>query len=149
MSKKGRGKHLEKYSDKELAALIVKLQEKQPLFTEASICRELGVHRTYLHMRAKRSPLVEEARAQALETREDAWVARGIDGMVNKKEFSEILYIWMTRNILKWRDKKEEVSSIVNQLKAEIEKLQTEAQKNGKPDAETIAEAIRRAREAK
>lgn len=93
-----------KYSDKELCELIVKVQEKDPLFSDANICKELDVSHDYLYDREKKSPLVAAARKKVQAIRETAWVARGIDGMVNQS-FNATVYIWMTRNMLKWRDK--------------------------------------------
>lgn len=93
-----------KYSDQEIADAIERIQRKDPLFTEANICAELNVSRDYILERAKKSKLISDARKKAFEIRETAWVARGIDGMSNR-EFNATVYIWMTRNILSWRDK--------------------------------------------
>lgn len=94
-----------KYTDKELAETIVKVQEEQPLQTLAAACVELKVGRNYITTRAKESELVSCAKKRADQIREKAWMEQGIEGSKMGKDFNATVYIWMTRNILKWNDR--------------------------------------------
>lgn len=94
-----------KYTDEELCKRIIDIQTQTPYLTEGAVCGELGVARDYIRERAKKSETVSVTRKRADALRELAWIEKGWSGLSNRETFNATVYIWMTRNILKWTDK--------------------------------------------
>lgn len=91
--------------DAELCARMMELQKANPLFSETAICGLLEVGREYIADRAKISPDVKETREVLTTIRQGAWEQKGIE-LIDKpsQNTSPIIYIWMTRNMLGWRN---------------------------------------------
>lgn len=94
-----------KISEDDLCQKIIEIQTKDPMITEAGICRELKVNLEYIADRSKTSTNVLRARKVAAAIRHDEWAKFGVRGITLGKEFNATTYIWMTRNILKWSDR--------------------------------------------
>lgn len=92
------------YNEDELCELMLEAQELNPLYSEGSICAVLKVGRQYIADRASRSEKISLTRKECDAIRERAWLQTGISGMGMGKDFNATVYIWMTRNILGWRD---------------------------------------------
>lgn len=95
----------EKYSSEDLCRRAMEIQKQHPLFSEGAICGLLEVHREYIADRAKKHPLVKETRAVMDAIRQGAWEQKGIEMMDAPSSLkSPVIYIWMTRNMLGWRN---------------------------------------------
>jgi hypothetical protein len=93
------------YSDEELYQKALEAQTAEPKMSESAVMSVLGVGREYLANRAKDNTELTELRSKMAAIREHAWIEEGIKGMPRGKDFNATVYIWMTRNILGWRDK--------------------------------------------
>jgi len=96
-----------KYTDEELVKRALEILKAQPLLSEIALCGKLGVGREYIADRAKSSDAVDELRDLMFGIRQAAWEEEGIRGM-KSRAFNATTYIWMTRNILGWRDERAE-----------------------------------------
>jgi hypothetical protein len=95
----------QKISDEELVTEAMRLQEENPLFSEAAICGLLRVGREYIADRAKLSPSVKETREIMAAIRQGAWEQVGIEMIKRPAQMSNpVAFIWQTRNILGWRN---------------------------------------------
>lgn len=94
-----------KMPDEELCERMMTLQKAHPLFSETAICGLLEVGREYIADRAKQSQDVKETREVLTTIRQGAWEQKGIE-LIDKpsQNTSPIIYIWMTRNMLGWRN---------------------------------------------
>lgn len=124
-------------SDEELAAAALKLQKKHPLLSEGAICGKLGRAREFLADRAKSSELLKGTRKVMTALRQAAWEEKIARGMMRGKDFNAVACIWLTRNILGWRDErrskapkgrpglpdtsKEQLTALAGQIQAMIE----------------------------
>lgn len=100
-----------KYTEDELASKIVQLQADEPLLPESSLCLKLDVAHDYIANYSKRSALILEARKRTKQIREDAWVKKGLSIMDHddpNRKVNAVVYIWMTKNMLGWRDDPQE-----------------------------------------
>lgn len=91
--------------DEELCERMITLQKAHPLFSETAICGLLEVGREYIANRAKKSQLVEDARSVMQAIRHGAWEQKGIE-LIDRpgQNTNPVVYIWMTRNMLGWRN---------------------------------------------
>jgi len=96
-----------KYTDEELVKRALEILKAQPLLSEIALCGKLGVGREYIADRAKKSEAIQELRDVMFGMRQAAWEEEGIRGM-KSRAFNATTYIWMTRNILGWRDERQE-----------------------------------------
>lgn len=93
-----------KYSDLELCDMALRTQRLNPHLSEGAV---MGVHhmgREYLADRAKKSQSVQECRSLMSAIRERYYLELGLDGCKMGKDFNSITFIWITRNVLGWRD---------------------------------------------
>ena len=99
------GEHFNtKYSEQDLADKIRVLQKDDPLMTLAGLCASLQVNRNYITERAKKSQVISCAIKECDAIREYAWIKEGTAGLREGKDFNATVYIWMTRNIIGFRD---------------------------------------------
>ncbi len=81
------------------------LQLDFPSLSEGAICGKLHVGREYLADRAKDSVEIRALRSKMAAVRQAAWEEMGAKLMISPSaSVSPIVYIWMTRNILGWRN---------------------------------------------
>ncbi len=94
-----------KMPDAELCARMMELQKANPLFSETAICGLLEVGREYIADRAKQSQEVKETREILTTIRQGAWEQKGIE-LIDRpsQNTNPVVYIWMTRNMLGWRN---------------------------------------------
>ena len=83
----------------------MQLQEQHPLFSETAICGLLRVGSEYIADRSKHSPMVKETRDVMSAMRQGAWEQKGIE-LIDRpgQSTNPVVYIWMTRNMLGWRN---------------------------------------------
>jgi hypothetical protein len=93
------------FRDDELLEKAWELQLANPLKPEGAICGMLGVGKEYLADRAKTSESIRELRSRMAAVREDAWTELGIKIItMPDRESSSRTFMWMTRNILGYRN---------------------------------------------
>jgi len=101
------------YRDDELLEKALQLQKDNPLFTEGAICGLLGVGREYIADRSKKSESILALRSRMDAIREGAWVQLGTELITrSSKQTNPLVYIWMTRNILGWRNEPEQAKTL-------------------------------------
>ncbi len=94
-----------KYSEDVLASMCLSKQRLHPELSEGAIMALCDLGREHLADRAKNSDLCKEARAKMAAIREKYYIELGVEGCKMGKEFNAVAFIWLTRNILNWRDK--------------------------------------------
>lgn len=108
----------------ELAARIIECAKKG-LSIRATLA-ELGVSHNYLHQLVKREPKFSEVLELAAAEREKFYINLGLaitTGQVTPKNGSYItpsIYIWLTKNILGWKDKHEIYQEVDANVQNEI-----------------------------
>jgi hypothetical protein len=95
-------------SDETLCSMALREQGQSPHLSEGAIMGICNLGREYMADRAKKSDEVKHARSVMAAIREKYYIELGIDGMKAGKEFNSIAYIWVTKNVLGWRDKSQD-----------------------------------------
>lgn len=81
------------------------LQINNPLHSEGAICGLLRVGRQYIADRAARNPAIKEVREVMAAIRQGAWEQLGQELITTPSQnLTPAVYIWMTRNLLQWRN---------------------------------------------
>jgi hypothetical protein len=123
------------YDDEELASMILESQVLNPLYSEGAICGVIGYAREYIANRAKKSDLISRTRKEMQAIRERAWLELGLKGLYATTEFdvhgkpkksntiNPTMFIWMTRNILGWRDEKKSKEKKANEAPSSLGQL--------------------------
>lgn len=134
MSKRGRGK----ISDEAVIEHVLPAQRQHPHLSESGLMGELGFGKYFLADRAKSSPEIAELRAELSAIREKFWIEKGLNNLTTQG-FNSSLYIWMTRNILRWSDEEKDegqaqASSPLNlSITPELIREMLRAAKGGEP----------------
>lgn len=93
------------FKDEEILDKALRLQEENPLFSEGAICGLMRVNREYLSDRSKSSASIKELRGVMAAIRQGAWEQAGIELIKRpSKDTNPIVFIWMSRNVLGWRN---------------------------------------------
>jgi hypothetical protein len=94
-----------KFTDEQIVMLAMEIQKKHKLDSEGAICGRIGLGREYIANRAKDCADIKELRSEMAAIRQGAWERKG-RAMLADKGSNATMYIWMTRNILGWRDER-------------------------------------------
>ena len=101
------------YHEEELIEKAWKLQLDNPALSEGAICGLMHCGREYIANRAKKSDAIKELRDRMAGVRQAAWEDAGLKLISSPaKETNPMIYIWMTRNILGWRNDSENSAAI-------------------------------------
>lgn len=93
------------YQEQELLDQAWSLQLQFPSLSESAICGKLHVGKEYLADRSKDSEAIRALRSKMAAVRQAAWEEMGAKLMISPSaSISPVVYIWMTRNILGWRN---------------------------------------------
>ena len=80
--------------------------------SKTAACAELGIRTETLYQWAKEKPEFSDAVKKAEEVCAHWWEDKGRDAMQGRIEgFNATTFVWMTKNILNWRDKQDVTSN--------------------------------------
>jgi hypothetical protein len=99
------------YKEDEILKLFWDTQLENPALSEGAICGKLHVGREYLADRAKDSQEIRSLRSKMAAVRQAAWEEAGLK-MISTPNAActAVAFIWMSRNILGWRNDPEAVA---------------------------------------
>lgn len=95
-----------KFTDEQIAEKLVTLQRENPQHSLVQLCARAEFSRATLYRRAKGSDAIQDSLKKTADIREAAWVDVGLANLDNK-QFNTTLFIWMSKNIIGWRDQPE------------------------------------------